>query len=151
DVINHFGTAAEILMQLERHEDALKVLERLLHHRPEPTYARRAAEIYLARGRSQDSMLALAKLQVSFQADPRSLETLALLARAFVVIGQPAKSIEVQKKLARLAKEQGNFAVWREAVDGLMRVVPNDPDVQRLVTSPPPRVASNLPAVSVEP
>jgi tetratricopeptide (TPR) repeat protein len=151
DAIRHFGTAAEILTQLERHEDALKVLERLLHHRPEPAYARRAAEIYLSRGRQQDGMLALAKLQISFQADPRSLETLALLARAFVVIGQPAKSIEVQKELARLAKEQGNYTTWREAVDGLMRVAPNDPDVQRLATTPPPRAASSLPAVSTEP
>ena len=34
-------------------------------------------------------MLALAKLQICFQADPKSLETLGLLARAFVIIGQP--------------------------------------------------------------
>src|SRR5439155_9706047 len=78
DAIRHFGTAAEILMQLDRHEDALKVLERLLRHRAEPTYARRAAEIYLGRGRAQDGMLALAKLQITLQPDSRSLETLAL-------------------------------------------------------------------------
>src|SRR5258708_24161855 len=138
EAIGHFGTATEILMKLNRHEDALKVLERLLHHRPEPAYARRAAEISLARGRRQDGMLALAKLQISFQADPRSIETLSLLARAFVAIGQPTKSIEVQKELGRIAKEQGNYNVWRETVDTLMRVAPNDAEVQRLATSPPP-------------
>jgi len=151
DAIRHFAMAAEILTQLGRDEDALKVLERLLHHRAEPAYARRAAEIYLSRGKVQDGMLALAKLQISFQADPRSLDTLSLLSRAFVVIGQPAKSIEVKKELGRIAKEQGNYTVWREAVDSLMRVAPNDPDVQRLVTSPPPRQASSVPAVEAAP
>jgi len=144
--IDHFGTAAEILMRLNRHEDALKVLERLLHHRADPLYARRAAEIYLSRGRPQDGMLALAKLQISFQADPKSLETLAVLARAFVVIGQPAKSIEVQKELGRIAKDQGNVNVWRETVDNLMRLAPNDGEVQRLAASPPTRTSSGMPA-----
>jgi len=151
EAIKHFGMAAEILTQLGRDEDALKVLERLLHHRAEPVYARRAAEIYLSRGKVQDGMLALAKLQISFQADPRSVETLSLLSRAFVVIGQPTKSIEVKKELGRLAKEQGNYNVWRETVDALMRVAPNDPDVQRLMTSPPPRQASSMPAVEAAP
>ncbi len=149
--IGHFGAAAEILIRLNRHDDALKVFERLLHHRAEPTCARRAAEIYLSRGRVQDGMLALAKLQISFQADPRNLETLALLARAFVLIGQPAKSVEVRKELGRLAKEQGNYAVWRETVDALLRLAPNDPDVQRLATTPPPRPASSMPAVEAAP
>src|SRR5438552_14324182 len=31
-----------------------------------------------------------------------------------------------------------------------MRVSPNDPEVQRLAPSPPPRTASSLPAVSIE-
>ncbi|HEX9297759.1 MAG TPA: tetratricopeptide repeat protein [Polyangiaceae bacterium] len=139
DAIGHFGTAAEILIKLGRQDDALKVLERLLHHRSDPNFARRAAEIYLARGRVNDGMLALAKLQTCFQADPRNLDTLSLLARAFVGIGQPAKSIEVQKELARIAKDQGNFNVWRETVDRLVEAAPNDEQVQRLLTSPPAR------------
>jgi tetratricopeptide (TPR) repeat protein len=144
--IRHFSTAAEILIKLKRHDDALKVLERLLHHRSEPVFARQAAEIYLERARPNDGMLALAKLQICFQADPKNLGTLALLARAFVTIGQPAKSIEVQKELARLAKEQGRLDVYRETIDRLTKVAPNDEGVQRLANSlseaAPPRAST---------
>ena len=147
EAIEHFATAAEILLKLKRPEDALKVLERLLHHRAEPAYARRAAEIYLARAQGNDGMLALAKLQICFQADPKSIETLTLLARAFVLIGQPAKSIEVQKELVRIAKETNNQRVWRENIDKLMLVAPGDEQVQRLLSSPPGRGVSSMPAL----
>jgi tetratricopeptide (TPR) repeat protein len=149
DAIRHFSIAAQMLMKANRHDDALKVFERLLHHRPEPIYARRAAEIYLDRGKANDGMLALAKLQICFQADPKSLETLALLSRAFVVIGQPIKSIEVQKELARTAKEQGNHGIWRETVNKLLQVAPNDEQVQRLASSPPGKSVSSVPAASM--
>jgi tetratricopeptide (TPR) repeat protein len=149
DAIRHFSIAAQMLMKANRHDDALKVFERLLHHRPEPIYARRAAEIYLERGKPNDGMLALAKLQICFQADPKSLETLSLLARAFVVIGQPSKSIEVQKELARTAKEQGNHGIWRETVNKLLQVAPNDEQVQRLASSPPGKSVSSVPAAAV--
>jgi tetratricopeptide (TPR) repeat protein len=149
DAIRHFSIAAQMLMKANRHDDALKVFERLLHHRPEPIYARRAAEIYLDRGKANDGMLALAKLQICFQADPKSLETLGLLSRAFVVIGQPVKSIEVQKELARTAKEQGNHGVWRETVNKLLQVAPNDEQVQRLASSPPGKSVSSVPAASM--
>jgi tetratricopeptide (TPR) repeat protein len=149
DAIRHFSIAAQMLMKSNRHDDALKVFERLLHHRPEPIYARRAAEIYLERGKANDGMLALAKLQICFQADPKNLETLSLLSRAFVVIGQPVKSIEVQKELARTAKEQNNHAAWREAVNKLLQIAPNDEQVQRLASSPPGKSASSIPAAAV--
>jgi tetratricopeptide (TPR) repeat protein len=151
EAIQHFATAAEILLKLKRPEDALKVLERLLHHRAEPAYARRAAEIYLARAQGNDGMLALAKLQICFQADPKSLETLSLLARAFVLIGQPAKSIEVQKELVRIAKDTGNMRVWRENIDKLVAMAPGDEQVQRLLSSPPGRGVSSMPAVHADP
>jgi tetratricopeptide (TPR) repeat protein len=149
DAIRHFSIAAQMLMKASRHDDALKVFERLLHHRPEPIYARRAAEIYLERGKPNDGMLALAKLQICFQADPKSLETLALLSRAFVIIGQPVKSVEVQKELARTAKEQGNHSVWRDTVNKLLQVAPNDEQVQRLASSPPGKSVSSIPVAAV--
>ena len=149
DAIRHFSIAAQMLMKANRLDDALKVFERLLHHRSEPIYARRAAEIYLERGTPKDGMLALAKLQICFQADPKSLETLGLLARAFVIIGQPVKSIEVQKELARTAKEQNNHAVWRETVNKLLQAAPNDEQVQRLASSPPGKSVSSVPVAAV--
>jgi tetratricopeptide (TPR) repeat protein len=135
NAIRHFGTAAGILLELARYDDALKVLERLLHHRPDPAFARQAAQIYLSRNQPNDGMLALAKLQVCFQADPRDLDTLNLLARAFVAIGQPAKAIEVQKEIARTARDQGRADVYRETVEALLQVAPDDEVVRKLAAS----------------
>ena len=130
--IQQFAIAAEILIKLGRPNDALKVLERLLHHRPDARYAKQAAELYLARAQGNDGMLALAKLQICFQANPKDLETLGLLAKAFIVIDQPAKAIEVEKEMARLAFEQGRQDVFERIIADLRRKAPTDPVVQRL-------------------
>ncbi len=105
--VAEFKAAAAQLATIGRRDDALKVLERLLHHKADPAQARFAAELYLARGQQQDGMQALAKLQLCFQANPRDLDTLSLLARAFNTIGQGAKAIEVQKEMARVAPRDG--------------------------------------------
>jgi len=88
--VAEFAVAAGQLSKAGRRDDALKVFERLLQHRPEPVHARAAAELYLGRNGSNDGLQALAKLQICFQANPRDLETLSLLARAFNHIGQAA-------------------------------------------------------------
>jgi tetratricopeptide (TPR) repeat protein len=127
-----FGTAAGQLTKLGRRDDALKVLERLLHHRAGPVHARMAAELYLARGGGTDGMQALSKLQICFQADPRNLDTLGLLARAFTQIGQAAKAIEVQKEMARIARDGGQDDLFAELVTKLTKLAPNDEGVQLL-------------------
>ncbi len=81
--ITGFGAAANLLVKAGRLSDALKVTERLLQHRPDVAFARMAAEIYLDRGEANDAMAALTKLQLCFKEDPKDLDTLALLARAF--------------------------------------------------------------------
>jgi tetratricopeptide (TPR) repeat protein len=129
---SEFGVAAHLLIKLGRREDALKVLERLLHHRPEVKYARQAAELYLDRGNHEGALLALPKLQICFQANSRDLETLGLLARAFGLIGQPAKGIEVRKEMARLAREQGKEDQFRALVTDLVRDAPHDEVVRQL-------------------
>ncbi len=98
EAIESFWTAAELLINLARRDDALKVVERILHFRVDPRFARVAAELYLERGTKEDAMQALAKLQVCFQADPRNLDTLGLLARAFNGIGQETKALEVYRR-----------------------------------------------------
>src|SRR6187402_2914530 len=60
EAIDSFWTAAELLIRLKRRDDALKVVERILHFRQEPRYARVAAELYLERGQQQDGLQALA-------------------------------------------------------------------------------------------
>ena len=146
-----FGIAAGQLAKLGRREDALKVIERLLQHKPDVAQARAAAELYLAKGTASDGMHALAKLQICFQANPRDLDTLGLLARAFTQIGQAAKAIEVQKEMARLARDHGKMEVFHELVAKLVKLAPNDEGVKRLAigsTVPPsvvPPPASSLP------
>jgi tetratricopeptide (TPR) repeat protein len=133
NAVVEFGIAAGFLTQLGRKEDALKVLERLLHHRPDIKYAKQAAELYLDRGNHEGGLQALPKLQICFQANPRDLETLNLLSRAFKLIGQPAKGTEVRKEMARLAKEQGKDDLCRDIVNQLQREAPNDEGVKQLV------------------
>ena len=133
--VNEFGQAAALLIKLGRRDDALKVLERLLHHRPEPAQARLAAELYLQRAGPNDGMQALAKLQICVQSNPKDLTTLDLLARAFGLLGQPRKGIEVQKEMARIAREQHRYDIFGDLVDKLIARAPNDEQVQELAAS----------------
>lgn len=145
--VSEFGVAAGQLVKLGRRDDALKVIERLLHHKADASHARIAAELYLARAQPNDGMLALAKLQLCFQANPKDLDTLALLARAFNAIGQAAKAVEVQKEMARIAKEQGKTELFKQLAEKLLRLAPNDEAVRQLVmpTAPPPAMESSEP------
>ena len=133
--VTEFGIAAGQLVKLGRRDDALKVVERLLHHKADPVHARIAAELYLARAQPNDGLQALAKLQICFQSNPKDLDTLALLARAFNAIGQAAKGIEVQKEMARLAQEQGKTELFKQIVERLVRLAPNDEGVKRILNS----------------
>src|ERR1700722_5685920 len=116
-----FGIAAGQLAKLGRRDDAIKVIERLLHHKPDVNHARTAAELYLAKGTASDGMQALAKLQICFQANPRDLDTLGLLARAFTQIGQGGKAIEGQKEMARIARDTGKVDLFQEILAKLQK------------------------------
>lgn len=129
EAIESFWTAAELLLNLDRADDALKVVERILHFRVDPRFARVAAELYLGRATREDGMQALAKLQVCFQADPKDLETLGLLAQAFTLIGQESKAIEVYKEMARLAREQNKTDLYSQLLGHLRQVAPSDDQV----------------------
>jgi tetratricopeptide (TPR) repeat protein len=146
DAIESFWTAADLLLNLGRHDDALKVVERILHFRADPRFARVAGELYLARGTREDGLQALAKLQVCFQADPKDLDTLGLLGQAFTLIGQADKAIEVYKEMARVARELGRVDVYDGLVDHLRSVAPDDDQVRAFESFLPP----NLPPVESE-
>ncbi len=139
--VQEFGDAASLLVNSGRRDDAIKVFERLLHLKPDVRFAYQCAQLYLDRGMGQDGMAALAKLQLCFQADPKNLDTLTLLARAFGAIGQASKGIEVQKEMARLAKEQGQHELFQQLIDKLLRVAPLDEQVRALAVS-----SSRMPA-----
>jgi tetratricopeptide (TPR) repeat protein len=157
EAIDLFWRAAELLINLQRRDDAVKVVERILHFRVDPRYARIAAELYIERGTREDGLQALSKLQICFQADPRDLETLALLARAFALIGQDGKALEVQKEMARLAREQGKLDLYKELLQHLRRVAADDEAVKALdsvrapaPSSAPPSSPMSLPDSQVE-
>jgi tetratricopeptide (TPR) repeat protein len=150
--IERFGAAAEILLKLERREDALKIIERLLQHRADAKHARTAAEIYLNRGEPTDGLAALSRLQICFKEDPQDLDTLALLARALDRLGEAPKSIEVQKEAARIARERGKVDHFDALVRALLIRAPHDEGVRRLATlhtPPPPR--DPVPSITTEP
>jgi tetratricopeptide (TPR) repeat protein len=138
EAIDSFWTAAELLLGMERRDDALKVVERILHFRVDPKYARVAAELYLEKGSREDGLQALAKLQVCFQADPRNLDTLGLLARAFHAIQQETKALEVYKEMARLAREAGRADLYAQLLTHLRQVAPHDDQVRALESVRPP-------------
>lgn len=145
EAIGLFWRAGELLLGLGRRDDAIKVVERILHFRVEPRFARVAAELYLQNGTRESGLQALAKLQVCFQADPRDLETLGLLSRAFQTIGQEPKAFEVQKEMARIAREQGKLDLFRDLLHHLRHVAGDDEQV-RALESVRPANRSSAPA-----
>ncbi len=139
DAIDSFWTASELLLEMARPDDALKVIERILHFRQEPVYARAAAELYLKKHSREGGMQALAKLQIAFQADPKNLDTLHLLAEAFQTINQSDKAFAVHIEMARIAREQGKAELFGELLDHLQSVAPNDEQVLALAKAGPPQ------------
>ncbi len=151
EAIESFWTAAELLLGLDRRDDALKVIERILHFKPDARYARVAAELYLQRGSREDGLQALAKLQVCFQADPKNLDTLGLLAQAFTLIGQEAKAIEVYKEMARIARDADRRDLFDELLAHLREVAPHDEQVRALQSLPPVAGSVRPPVESLAP
>ncbi|MBX3183234.1 MAG: tetratricopeptide repeat protein [Polyangiaceae bacterium] len=141
EAIGSFWAAAELLLELRRRDDALKVVERILHFRQETKYSLLAAELYIQRGGQQDGLQALAKLQTAFQKEPRNLDVLSLLAQAFTLIGQQAKAVEVYKEMARLAREQGDAELFQQLIGHLMSVAPHDEAVTALARLAPASTA----------
>lgn len=135
--IDHLRAAADLLVKGGRRDDALKVMERLLTIKAEGKHARAAAKLYLERDNANDGMTALAKLQIAFKENPKDLDTLALLARAFDKLGQGPKATEVLKEAARIAKEAKNFEKFDEFTESLVLRAPDDDVVRQLVASRP--------------
>jgi len=135
--IEQLVAAAELLVKAGRRDDALKVVERALTIKPDSKNARAAAKMYLERDGANDAMTALAKLQIAFKENPKDLDTLGLLARAFDKLGQGPKATEVLKEAARIAKEAKQFDKFEEFLQSLLTRAPDDDIVRQLAASRP--------------
>ena len=119
-----FEKSGELLQAQGRHEDFMKVGERLLYHRPDDiVLARKLATMYLERS---DPKRALAKLQTCFRANASDVETLALLADAFEQLHQVPKAISVYREIARIQGERGEEIDRDRALRRIMSLAPTD-------------------------
>src|SRR5436190_5146660 len=147
DAATEFSVACEQLRRQGRQDDFLKVAERLLWHKPENHgLNRELAGLYLRRN---DPRRALQKLQACFKADPRDVDTLALLAQAFQALDQKAKTVSVLKELARIHVENKHKSKASEVYRKILEFVPSDPDAKDFLgpaaaaaaaAPPPPRI-----------
>ncbi len=128
DAANEFSVACEQLRRQGRQDDFVKVAERLLWHKPDNhALNRELASLYLRRN---DPRRALQKLQACFKADPRDVDTLALLAQAFQALDQKAKTVSVLKELARIHVENKHKSKATEVYRKILEFVPTDPDAK---------------------
>jgi tetratricopeptide (TPR) repeat protein len=124
--------AAELLHDLGRADDALRVLERGLSLRSEGGRARKAARLLLAKGGAEHARAALARIQVAYQEQRQDRATLELLAEAFDQLGDQAKAFAIRKEMARLARQAGDRAAVQALLPRLLAHAPRDAEVVAL-------------------
>lgn len=132
EAADQFEEGAVQLRELDRTQDYLKVAERLLYHRPDDIkLARQLADEYLQAGQPKR---ALPKLQLAFNANPRDILTLSLLARAFQMLGQIAKTVSVYREIAKIYGEAGRVVDQADALRRLLEVEPADTEALRTLS-----------------
>ncbi|MGB0679531.1 MAG: tetratricopeptide repeat protein, partial [Polyangiales bacterium] len=134
-----FEVSAVLLKERGRLEDYIKVVERLLYHKPDhQRFARELATIYLSR---QDPKRALAKIQLCFKANPKDIETLELLAQAFESLGQRPKTVSVYREIVRLLQESGREDERARVLKLILELDPHDAEARRQLAAyaPPPQ------------
>lgn len=80
---------------------------------------------------------ALALLKVCFTADPASVETLSLLAQAFVAIGHLGKAGQTWREIAHVHQRAGRGAEATAAWRKVRELVPADAEAKVALTPPP--------------
>ncbi len=140
DAASEFEIGADLLKDLGREDDYLKVAERLSYHRPDDVrLARELAESYLKR---RDAKRALAKLQTCLAHDQQDVDSLGLLADAFELLGQIPKTVSVHKEIARIHRDSGRPADHARSLQKVLSFAPGDAEArQALATYAPGSVA----------
>src|SRR3954470_17228237 len=154
EAVAELRRAAQYLQSKSRQDDYLRVVERISHLDPSDAgLAKELANNYLSKG---DSKRALAKLQVCFKVNPRDLDTLQMLARAFQELGQVSKTVSVLKELARVHSDAGRAGEAQKVFQKAAELAPDDAEVKSalvrpapvepLPVAPPVRVATPVPS-----
>lgn len=145
EALKELRSAADQLRDTSRVDDYLKVGERIVALDPKDLdLGRELAHAWLAKN---DARRALARLQVCFQQDPKNAETLELLARSFVGLGQKAKAASVYKELARAHRERSRVDDERKAWARVLEMAPDDTEArQNLGLSAIPAISHDRPA-----
>src|SRR3989442_158905 len=144
EAVAELRRAAQYLQRNGRGDDYLRVAERI--SRPEQSdtaLARELAEQFLSRGASKR---ALSKLQICFKANPRDLNTLQMLAKAFQDLGQTSKTVSVLKELARVHADAGRADEARKTYAQAAQLAPDDPEVRSALHSASPARAAPAPS-----
>ena len=154
EAIVEFTHAANQLHEQGRLDEYMKVAERLLFHSPDnKNVTRELVRLYIEKN---DPRRALPKLQVLFKADPRDLDVLRLLARAFEGLEQRPKAVSVYKELARILGETGDVRAATDVFRQILSIQPEDPEAlaaikggpsaSKMPTSTPPLPGQRKPA-----
>lgn len=126
DALNELRKASQYLKRNNRLDDYLRVLERMGQLAPEdPGIAKEVATGFLGQG---DPRRALARLQICFRADPKDVDTLELLAKAFSALDQDGKAVSVYRELANVHAERKNTDAERETLGRILEISPGDTD-----------------------
>ena len=134
-----------------RIDDYLKISERIIFlDSKRIDLIQEIAAQYLSMGEAQR---ALAKLQICFRANPKDIETLSLLARAFQMSGEIPKTASIYKELARIYGAQHQAQLEKETWNKVLQLVPNDPEALRHLNpkAPAPSPAPRTPPAAAKP
>lgn len=133
DAAESFAIGAGLLKEQGRVDDYIKVAERLLYHRPSDLkLAQELAQLYVERG---DPKRALSRLQLCFKADPKNVEVLGLLAKAFHLLGQLAKTVSVYREVARIHHDAGRHAERAQALKHILELDAGDHEARQALAA----------------
>lgn len=157
---DHLLAYGERLVSLGRIDEGLLALDNVaLRRQSDAVLARRVADLYLDRNGPGDAMVAMQRMQVCFMSTQRDIDTLRVLARAFTLVGQRAKAVEVRKLMVKIAWDKGDAEIAQALVDELMEDCPGDESVLAIastvypdrVFAPPVPMPDDAPAVEAAP
>ncbi|EDM74741.1 TPR domain protein [Plesiocystis pacifica SIR-1] len=147
DAVEHFRRGADFLRDAGRHQEYVRVAERLLYHRQVDAVIRDLVRVYLELDQPRRALMKLNELLQRVPTDALGLE---LLADTFVRLGKTDKAVSVVLELVKIQRDpKAGADGLRHAVAVLRKAAewaPDNADVAKLLAELGPQV----PAEEVE-